>query len=64
MNTDNNYMPGDEKENQNNPGQEKSTEISLPKIERPEGPFEHSAVTARITEEEKEEKKDAGQEGS
>jgi hypothetical protein len=43
---------------------EKSTEISLPKIDRPEGPFEHSGETARWTEEEKAEKTEQGQQGS
>ena len=31
---------------------QKSSEISLPKIDRPEGPFEHSGETSRWTEEE------------
>ena len=40
---------------------QKSSEISLPKIDRPEGPFEHSGETSRWTEEEKEEKEDESQ---
>ena len=41
-----------------NPDAQKSSEISLPRVDRPEGPFEHSGETARWTEEEKEEKND------
>ena len=38
-------------------GQEKQ-DISLPRIDRPEGPFEHSGEVAGWTKEEKEEKQD------
>ena len=37
-------------------GNQEKAEISLPKIDRPEGPFEHSGETAGWTKEEKEEK--------
>lgn len=47
-------------ENKNDPTQ-KNTEISLPNIERPDGPFEHSGETAGWTKEEKEEKAEQNQ---
>jgi hypothetical protein len=43
---------------------QKSSEISLPKIDRPEGPFEHSGETARMTEEERQEKADESNQSS
>lgn len=39
----------------------KNSEISLPNIERPDGPFEHSGETAGWTKEEKEEKAEGDQ---
>lgn len=66
MNTTFNQLPGDENANaqQGNQGsQESSNEnvnVSLPRIERPEGPFEHSGETAGWTKEEKEEKTQEG----
>lgn len=44
-------------ETKGNQGQDKK-DISLPKIDRPEGPFEHSGEVAGWTKEEKEEKQD------
>ena len=63
MSTENNNMHSP-KNNQQPAGEDrgdnaqKSSDISLPKIDRPEGPFEHSGETARMTEEEKQEKAD------
>ncbi|HYO21481.1 MAG TPA: hypothetical protein VER36_03680 [Flavisolibacter sp.] len=57
-----NYFPGDEDKQQNTPGEQtgnkeqEDVQISLPKIDRPEGPFEHSGETFNWTKEEKEEK--------
>ena len=56
-------------ENKNQPasgeqdkGQEKEgVQISLPQIDRPEGPFEHSGETANWTKEEKEEQEQTEQ---
>lgn len=38
-----------------NANQEKQENITQPELDRPEGPFKHSAETAGITEEEEEE---------
>jgi hypothetical protein len=66
MSTILNQSPGDENKSMNPGNQEdnnsESTTISLPRIDRPEGPFEHSGETARWTKEEKEEKEDLSQE--
>lgn len=61
MNTEPNYKPEEEKEQKTSAEEkgdttQKDTEISLPRIDRPEGPFEHSGETAGWTKEEKEEK--------
>ncbi len=60
-------LPGDGINQQNassgessNAGQE-NVQISLPRIDRPEGPFEHSGETAGMTEEEKIEKEERQQ---
>ncbi|RYZ30844.1 MAG: hypothetical protein EOO10_01355 [Chitinophagaceae bacterium] len=63
MNTQNNNMQPEQNNQQvtreeGASNSQKSSEISLPKIDRPEGPFEHSADTARMTEEERQEKAD------
>ena len=66
MSTQNNN-PLEQNNQQQTTGQErsandqKSSEISLPKIDRPEGPFEHSGETSRWTEEERQEKTDEAQ---
>jgi hypothetical protein len=54
------YWPGNEKE-ETSGGQSTSQEdvqISLPKIDRPEGPFEHSGETSGWTKEEAAERKE------
>lgn len=57
-----NQLPGDENKNmqpgnqEGNDSSSENTSISLPRIDRPEGPFEHSGETAGWTKEEKEEK--------
>ena len=65
MNTNNN-RGGNQHNNQNLADQNKeagkSTDISLPNNDRPEGPFEHSGETARWTEEEKQEIEDENKE--
>ena len=68
MSTERQQMPGEGQE-QNTSGEQsgnetqKSTEISLPRIDRPEGPFQHSGEVAGWTKEEKEEKTDQEQQG-
>ena len=62
-----NNIPGQPSDNQQtsadrNADQQKSSDISLPRIDRPEGPFEHSGETARWTEEERAEKNDEDKE--
>lgn len=56
-----NVNKGQEKDQQIRSGQtenadQEKKDISLPKIDRPQGPFEHSGETSRWTKEEKEEK--------
>ena len=46
-------QPGNQ---EGNDSSSENTSISLPRIDRPEGPFEHSGETAGWTKEEKEEK--------
>lgn len=62
MSTENNNMQPQQNNNQQSDERsdnaQKSSEISLPRIDRPEGPFEHSGETARMTEEERQEKSD------
>jgi hypothetical protein len=41
---------------QSDPNQDENVKISMPHIDRPEGPFEHSGETFNWTEEEKVEK--------
>jgi hypothetical protein len=54
--------PGGENKTQNTAGQQagsgqkEDVQISQPKIDRPEGPFEHSGETSNWTKEEREEK--------
>lgn len=63
MNTEMFDLPGDDKQ-QTSAGQNASQEdvqISLPKTDRPEGPFEHSGETSGWTKEEETEKKDQEQ---
>ncbi|RYF81134.1 MAG: hypothetical protein EON98_12735 [Chitinophagaceae bacterium] len=57
------FMNGNSDENRNQsseqqrgPENQDDVQISLPRIERPEGPFEHSGETSNWTKEEKEEK--------
>jgi len=68
MSTENNNMQPQQNNNQQSgersDNAQKSSEISLPRIDRPEGPFEHSGETARMTEEERQEKSDEGNQTS
>jgi len=52
MSTAVNNLPGG-REQQNTTTQEEHVQISPPKVERAEGPFEHSGETSGWTEEEK-----------
>lgn len=58
MNTDRNQTQGESKEQQ---ASGEDIQISLPHIDRVEGPFEHSGDVAGPTEEEKIEKEEQGQ---
>lgn len=64
MNTESFDFPGDDKKQTGEADQTASGEdvqISLPKTDRPEGPFEHSGETSGWTKEEEGEKKDQEQ---
>jgi hypothetical protein len=62
MTTDRNNQSGSAMQEQNEQtNNEKASQISLPKIERPEGPFEHSGETSGWTDEEKREKEEKEQ---
>ena len=66
MSTDLNHFPGDENQKntsgeQTGNNEDDNVQISLPKIDRPEGPFEHSGETFNWTKEEKEEKEQGEQ---
>ena len=57
-------LPGDKEQPATGDGQngtQDDVKISLPKIDRPEGPFEHSGETSGWTKEEAAEKKDQDQ---
>ena len=63
MSTAPDQLPGNGNQQQNTGGQQTGTtnenvQISQPKVERAEGPFEHSGETSGWTEEEKDEKKE------
>ena len=58
-------QPGKQNQEQQTTGTQQDNtnkeNISLPRIDRPEGPFEHSGEVAGWTKEEKEEKQDQAQ---
>ncbi|HUC80927.1 MAG TPA: hypothetical protein VMR70_08425 [Flavisolibacter sp.] len=62
MDKQHNQSSGGSQQNQNAAGrqtgsqQEENVQISQPRIDRPEGPFEHSGETFNWTKEEREEK--------
>lgn len=58
MNTERNHLQGESKEQQTAAD---DVQISPPRIDRPEGPFEHSGDVAGQTEEEKVEKQEKEQ---
>ena len=68
MNMQHNQSPGGSPNTQNAGGQQADSgqgdnvQISQPKIDRPEGPFEHSGETFNWTKEEKEEKEQQNEE--
>lgn len=65
MNTRIFYWPGNEKDEALSKGQsgaQEDVQISLPKTERPEGPFQHSGETSGWTKEEEAEKQEQKQE--
>jgi hypothetical protein len=63
MSTAQNQFPGNDNNNQQNTSSQQGgsnsqedVQVSLPRIDRPEGPFEHSGETAGWTAEEEREK--------